>query len=142
MGGAKTAPRPSARRGTRGDGRGSAREVEGEIGVPARRRPDRSGAGGVGRQAEVAQDALHNGRVLDRRDETEPTAAGARENVDLKNPAQQVGPRERATTRRRGRRRRRGVGGTRARARTGPRQRDGARDGGGAIAGARARIPW
>src|SRR6266478_4253770 len=62
-----------------------------------------AGPGGVGRQAEVAQDALHNGRVLDRRDETEPTAAGARENVDLKNAAQQVGPRERATTRRCGR---------------------------------------
>jgi hypothetical protein len=45
----------------------------------------------------VSEDALHDGRVLDRDDEAEPPAAGARENVDLEDAAQQRGPRERAT---------------------------------------------
>jgi hypothetical protein len=36
----------------------------------------------------VSEDALHDGRVLDRGDEAEPPAAGARENVDLEDAAQ------------------------------------------------------
>jgi hypothetical protein len=50
------------------------------VGVPDRGR-------GVGREIEVAEDALDDGRILDRRDEAEAATAGARENVDLKDAA-------------------------------------------------------
>jgi hypothetical protein len=94
MGGVKTHREAAPAGDTRGDGPGSAREVEGELG--GRGWACRIGDGNVGRQAEMAENALDDGRVFDRREEAEPAAAGAREDVDREDAAQQVGPRNRA----------------------------------------------
>ncbi len=54
----------------------------------------------------MAEDALDDRRIFDRRKETESPAAVAGENVDLKDAAQQLGPREVSPGRSRRRRRR------------------------------------
>lgn len=69
------------------------RQVASDRGRWASRRGDRS----VGRQTEVPQDALDDGRVFDGGDEAEPGATDAREDVDFEHPAHQVGPEPSAT---------------------------------------------
>ncbi len=52
----------------------------------------RSGDRGVGRETEVPQDALDDGRVFEGGHEAEPGAAFASKDVDLEDAAHQVGP--------------------------------------------------
>ena len=72
------------------------REVENEIGTGLRRWPSGCGHGGLGREAKVAQNALHDRRIFDGGDEAQASAADAGEDVDFEDAAQQLGPRERA----------------------------------------------
>jgi hypothetical protein len=53
----------------------------------------------IGGQTEMAQDALHDGPVLDERHETEPPAtAGTRLHVEPEGSAHQLGPQIRAVS--------------------------------------------
>ena len=49
--------------------------------------------GELGREAEVAEDALHDRGILDGRDEPQAAAARAGEDVDREHATQEVGPR-------------------------------------------------
>jgi hypothetical protein len=54
---------------------------------------ERAGLGDFRRQAEVSQDPVHHGRLLNQRDEAQsPTATRTGRDVDAKCPAHQLGP--------------------------------------------------